>query len=148
MKAIMGINLRVESESGSILTEVNDPRDCLGRFLVMCELKKTVCLRFIDPYGNTVFNCLQMPTIEAEIQTAISRLSTKRLRAAREERLSGAIKAGWQQTVINQLRDDIGTEESRNAELDEVREHLKRVLGAVRIAITSGPHVYLRFIGD
>jgi hypothetical protein len=144
----MGIDLRVETESGGILTEVGDPHSCVARFLVMSDLETTTCLRFIDPYGDTVFNGLQMPVVEAEIETALPQLSVELLRAAREERLEGAISAGWQQTVIEQLRSGIGTERSRTVELEEVRQHMNRVLEAVRMATASGPHVYLRFVGD
>ena len=144
----MGIDLRVETESGGVVTEMGDPRSCVGRFLVMSDLKTTVCLRFIDPYGDTVFNGSQIPVLEAEIEAAVSKLSVARLRAAREARLEGAIDARWQQPVIDQLRADVGTDLSQSIELDEIRGHMRRILEAVRLAITSGPHVYLRFVGD
>ena len=144
----MGIDLRVETESGRILTEVGDPRSCVPRFLIMAELETTACLRFIDPYGDTVFKRSQMPVVEAEIETALPQLSVDRLRSARQEQLQSAIDAGWQHSVIDQLMADVGTDRSRSAELEEVRGHMRQILEAVRVAIASGPHVYLRFIGD
>jgi len=27
-----------------------------------------VCLRFVDPYGDTVFNCIQAPYLEADLR--------------------------------------------------------------------------------
>ena len=144
----MGIDLRVETESGGILTEVGDSHGCVGRFLVMIDLETTVCLRFIDPYGYTAFNRSQMPVVQSEIEAALPRLSVARLKSEREKILKHAIDARWQQPVIDRLRADVGSDWSGSAELEEIRGHMHRILEAVRAAITSGPHVYLKFIGD
>jgi hypothetical protein len=144
----MGIDLRVETESGGVLTEIADPHGCVRRFLIMADLEATVCLRFIDPYGDTVFNRSQMPVVQSEIEAAVPRLSMARLRSERKKALEHAIDARWQQSVIDQLRTDVGTDLSRGAELEGVRRHMLQILEAVRMAITSGPHVYLKFVGD
>jgi hypothetical protein len=31
--------------------------------------QRFICLRFIDPYGDTVFNCLQIPVVLEELDT-------------------------------------------------------------------------------
>ena len=40
----------------------------MARVLVSRSLPKTLCLRFVDPYGNTVFNQLQIPDLIRELQ--------------------------------------------------------------------------------
>jgi len=115
---------------------------------MMSDLETTASLRFIDPYGDTVFNRSQMPVVHSEIEAALPRLSGARLRSEREKMLKHAIDARWQQSVIDRLRADVETDWSRSADLEEIRGHMRRILEAVRQAITSGPHVYLKFVGD
>jgi hypothetical protein len=64
----MGIDLRWEDERGTQLDEVADPKGYLGLALSLSDLKGTVSLRFIDPYGNTVFNQWQIPVFIDELQ--------------------------------------------------------------------------------
>ena len=51
----MGIDIRWEKEFGERLEEIPDPRNCFSCALALSSLEDIVCLRFIDPYGNTVF---------------------------------------------------------------------------------------------
>lgn len=62
----MGLTIKLESEDGGDLESVYDPRGLIGRLLPHPDEESYCCLRFIDPYGNTVFNPLQMPTFLAE----------------------------------------------------------------------------------
>jgi hypothetical protein len=64
----MGMSVRVEGEGGDPVTnEVLDPGDLLHRLLPPHDDASYQCLRFIDWYGDTVFNRLQIPVFLEEI---------------------------------------------------------------------------------
>jgi alkylation response protein AidB-like acyl-CoA dehydrogenase len=52
---IMGINVRLETEYGEVLGEVLDPQNLLPALLPSWDDEHFTCLRFVDPYGDTVF---------------------------------------------------------------------------------------------
>ena len=62
----MGINLHWESESGETHQMVNDDGFFVSELVEASKKEKTVCLRFIDPYGDTVFNQAQIPYLKSE----------------------------------------------------------------------------------
>ena len=65
----MPLTLQLTSESGEVIDEFL----CGWVFdfiLNAGDLSKTTCLRFLDPYGDTVFNRLQAPVLIEEIQAA------------------------------------------------------------------------------
>jgi len=64
----MGIDLFWEDERGKSLGTVTDEKNLFARLLVNSKLDGTVCLRFIDRYGDTVFNQLQIPSLIGEIE--------------------------------------------------------------------------------
>ena len=70
----MGIDVRLETESGDEIETLLDFDDSLQKILLECDPAASVTLRFIDPYGNTSFNRLQMPSLIAEIEHARERL--------------------------------------------------------------------------
>lgn len=143
----MGINCRIETEQGQLLREVLDPSNCLPRFLAMADVSATNCLRFIDPYGNTVFNVLQMPVLETEIEAALEHVSPERLRAQRQRLLDAAVRDGWDESVVVGLAADVSSGLS-GQEVAEVRLHVRLVLDALREARNAAPHTYVRFVGD
>jgi hypothetical protein len=63
----MGIDLAWEDETGKSLESVGDPRNLFAHALENTDLSGTICLRFIDRYGNTVFNQAQIPVLEKEL---------------------------------------------------------------------------------
>lgn len=71
----MGIDVRWEDEDGTLLEEVLDPRTLLIRGIDTPSQFDTVCVRFIDPYGDTVFNQLQVPTLIGELEDAEGRVT-------------------------------------------------------------------------
>ncbi len=144
----MGIDLRIEDEKGRSHHEVSDPRACVPRFLAMSNTQGTVCLQFIDPYGDTVFNCLQLDALQAEVSAALPVLSVERLREARAHALSEAIRLKWQDPVIARLREGIGSAAGQMDEVGEVTTHMHLVLDAIAKALAMPPHFYLRFYGD
>jgi hypothetical protein len=55
-----GIDAFLEDERGKQLGEVLDPETLLSRAIQHGGLDSTVCLRFLDPWGNATFNSLQV----------------------------------------------------------------------------------------
>jgi hypothetical protein len=66
MEICMGIRVVIGSETGAVIKGVEDPKNLLGRILPGEYDKKFCLLRYIDPYGNTVFNQLQLDDFIAE----------------------------------------------------------------------------------
>jgi hypothetical protein len=67
----MGIDAEVAPRArGS--AELPDSRGLLAAVLQSSHLNDTACLRFIDPYGETLFNTLQMPVLLEELESLTS----------------------------------------------------------------------------
>jgi hypothetical protein len=64
----MGLAVTVEAEDGSQIAEVLDPTNVLHRLLPSKGDDTYYCLRYVDRYGNTVFNRLQMETVLQELE--------------------------------------------------------------------------------
>ena len=64
----MGIELLWEEESGDVLARVDDPLSLVQRFLPSPSALDFACLRFVDPYGDTIFNTLQLPFLLEELR--------------------------------------------------------------------------------
>ena len=69
----MGVNVQWESEGGGRLDELLDPCNRVAKLLPDWRDESSICLRFVDLYGDTVFNRLQLPVLIAELQTAVAR---------------------------------------------------------------------------
>jgi hypothetical protein len=72
----MGIDLRVESESGEVQDELLDDNNLTEKLLPDHDDAASPCLRYVDRDGDTVFNQLQLPVLMQELEN--------RLRAARK----------------------------------------------------------------
>ena len=72
----MGFDIRLEDEHGQQLGEVGDPRNLLHRLLPPSADASFSCLRFIDPYGDTVFNQMQIETFLAELARVAATATT------------------------------------------------------------------------
>ncbi len=70
----MGIDVRVETESGEVQDEVLDDQNLTEKLLPDREDGASQCLRFVDPFGDTLFNQIQIPIVVAELE--------KRMRAS------------------------------------------------------------------
>ncbi len=71
----MGINIACQNESGHELDSLLDPKSHLSHLLAGIDCSSTSCLKFIDPYGNTVFNSLQIPTLIEELEKIAPKIS-------------------------------------------------------------------------
>ena len=70
----MGIDVSWVTEGRESKQQVFDPRQHLTKLAneSWCHQANSVCLRFIDPWGNTVFNQAQLPVLLAEFQGAVA----------------------------------------------------------------------------
>jgi hypothetical protein len=63
----MGINVELQTERGETLETCNDHRSLLPGILRRSHVSGTVCLRFIDPVGDTTFNRAQVIVLLQEL---------------------------------------------------------------------------------
>jgi len=63
----MGLSVVVQTEASKVLKRLDDPKNVLHRVLPHSDDTTFTCLRFVDWYGDTVFNSLQMQAIEEEL---------------------------------------------------------------------------------
>jgi hypothetical protein len=71
----MGIDVRLENSLGEPIATLLDYEDSLEKITLECEPRRSAALRFIDAYGNTVFNRLQIPYLIRELERARENLS-------------------------------------------------------------------------
>lgn len=98
----MGIDVRWIDEFGNPMQEVLDALDPSGGQGVLSNLmvewkwppmSSTICLRFIDPYGDAVFNRAQLPILIDELRAVLRDEQDPRTRAHLEEVIALAARA-------------------------------------------------------
>lgn len=77
----MGFDIRLEDWNGRAEQELFDLENVLSRLLPSWEDREFHCLRYIDPWGNTVFNHLQMDEFIEELKRIRGNASTEVERA-------------------------------------------------------------------
>jgi len=60
------MTFRLQGEDGVKIDEVHDPQGLIVSYSPLLSDQSFQCLRFIDPYGNTYFNELQIEAFLAE----------------------------------------------------------------------------------
>lgn len=75
----------MEDERGEMLGAVDDPRNLVIQLVAAANPEESKCLRFIDPYGDTCFNQIQIPAFEEEIRSLPSGSLSAEAEAHREE---------------------------------------------------------------
>jgi hypothetical protein len=68
------IDIQVQDETGREEQTFDDPEILKVILARRDERQGMSCLRFIDPYGNAVFNQLQIPALVAELRDAAAGL--------------------------------------------------------------------------
>lgn len=124
----MSINAKLETRHEECLIELSDPRGHVNWLLSLANLEITVCLKFIDPYGDTVFNTLQQPVLLLELEAVAAMVTETNLRAAKTQYLDQA--GDWPSQAQEDARRDV---ESRS--VDDLQGHLESLLGLVREAL-------------
>jgi len=75
---LVGQTIILEDAQGKPIEEpLGDSTDLLGKILPAYDDRNFLCLRFIDRYGDTVFNYLQMETFLSEWQRLYSRVKSE-----------------------------------------------------------------------
>lgn len=69
----MAISLSVVTAKGQQLACLEDPDDRLSRVLPSPDDETFPLLRFVDPYGYTVFNRVQLEALESELDRLLYR---------------------------------------------------------------------------
>jgi hypothetical protein len=75
----MGIDVQIEPHTRSEGV-VSDARGDFAKALTSTPLQQTTCLRFIDPYGDTLFNGLQLPVLLDELEALASSSMDEQIR--------------------------------------------------------------------
>lgn len=58
----MGMNAQLVSERGEVIEDVADEQNRLHPLIEsVTDYDSTHCLQYMDPYGDTIFNSLQLP---------------------------------------------------------------------------------------
>ena len=89
----MGIDARIESETGELIEELLDPNNRAETLLPDFNDETSSCLRFIDPYGDTTFNQGQLPVFIRELTLAVSNTGDPEVKAYGRKLLTLAEKA-------------------------------------------------------
>ncbi len=67
----MGINVIWKNEEGVELGGIRDPAMILSRHVQSSTWPGTTCLRFIDAYGDAIFNQRQIPILVQEFEDSL-----------------------------------------------------------------------------
>jgi hypothetical protein len=70
---------QLQSEQGEVLEQVVDHGGFIAASVPPLTNEGSRCWRFIDPYGDTVFNCLQMEPFLVELDVIIRQAPADRL---------------------------------------------------------------------
>lgn len=73
----MGVDLSWQDENGRQLQFVVDPDEAFSNLLESDLINGTSFLRYVDPYGDTVFNQNQIPELFAELAGIIKGRETQ-----------------------------------------------------------------------
>jgi hypothetical protein len=76
----MGIDVRIESENGEMLAEWGDPHNRTQALLPSRSDASFYCLRFVDPYGDAVFNEAQISFLASEIRRQLDTIQDREAR--------------------------------------------------------------------
>jgi hypothetical protein len=81
----MSIDTRWEDENGNEIEVVlSPPRSRFETLIPEANVEGFPCLRYIDLYGNTTFNQLQLPQLLADLKQAILQAESPETRAHME----------------------------------------------------------------
>ena len=74
----MGIDVRRETETAGELELLTDEGEVLSSLVSRGQAEDgATCLRFLDEYGDTVFNQFQLPVLAVELESLRKKLSAR-----------------------------------------------------------------------
>jgi hypothetical protein len=70
----VGIEVATVTEEHTVIREVNDTAGVVAQLASTRwpSLQSSVCLRFVEPWGDTVFNQTQIPKLLAELRAEVA----------------------------------------------------------------------------
>ena len=71
----MPLSCALETERGQVIEAVSNPGEAINQIIEVIADEAFQCWRFIDPYGETVFNTLQMPQFLKEVAVLKARVT-------------------------------------------------------------------------
>jgi hypothetical protein len=137
----MGIDAKLENESGRCLAQVRDPKGYVNWLLSLAPLDDTACLKSIDAYGDTVFNLEQMPVLRLELEHLAPFISERNVEHAKRGYM--ARTKTWPKAAIEDA-----SRLTSSLSVDQLQGHLDDLIALVSQGIEAGPHHYCRFVGD
>ena len=140
----MPIHVRLEDYHGNAIADLISPMWLTNAWLTnwlvqLPEIEQTVCLRFIDLYGDTVFNQAQVRTLIEEL-TAIADALTNEAIDRTYERWLARFEA-FDSSIREEARRH--PKPTRTALLT----HIQAIKELALLGLASS-HRYLRFVGD
>ena len=114
--------------------EFLDLKDCLSVILLCTDLKANRCLRYIDPYGTTIFNHLQLLDLLEDLQSITQSDLEKAQRRAAEQYKAYSSAFGFKESESIRKPDD-------------GRSYLDARIAFIKRAIDAGYHTDVKFIG-
>ena len=63
----MGVDVTLEDENGRVLESLTDDGDYVAKLMEHATIHGTHCLAYIDEFGDTTFNRLQVPRLAQEL---------------------------------------------------------------------------------
>jgi hypothetical protein len=133
----MGVDAYLVDERGVELGVVGDAPNCLKWAAQYASADGDTCLRFVDPYGNTLFNHSQIPVFIAELESARERITDERVAEMCQRGVELARQASELGETVSSLTD----------RTNEIRAHLDRIIELARRGLDT-PHLYLKLVGD
>lgn len=77
----MGMAIQLADQHGKVLEEIPDLESLLARLFPSWDDGSFHCLRYIDPWGDTIFNHLQMDELISELRRIRAKTSVEAERA-------------------------------------------------------------------
>jgi len=67
----MSLNIELQTEKGKRIDNAIDIHNFLIHLADKAQIENSCCLRFVDPYGNTIFNRIQLIQFVKEINALL-----------------------------------------------------------------------------
>lgn len=138
----MGVDLYLEDEEGAKLAGIPDPHGYVGCIVSLAGCEHPVCVRFIDLYGDTVFNQIQIPVLIKELESARDLITDERVASLGQQKLEDARAGKWDPAVVQAIESS-----NRRLSASSIRAHLEQILDLARRS-QGEVHTYLKFYGD
>jgi len=84
----LGIDVALVDENQVELEVIGDSRNYLAKLVISGEwlnMEGSVCLRFVDAYGHTIFNQAQLPVLVSELERTASLQTNPEIRTHIQE---------------------------------------------------------------